>query len=147
MTTNTNIEAGLRTYVAALNALMRAHRGDDTISVTHEVRRKYAKIIVTSWGSRSSYSYVNLTTGDVVKGNWKGVEKAVEHIVRGNVLDGSWLAWHGPYGIGYKDAHGEFARMLSADELSVARDMILAGDAERAATVLACAVAERRGAA
>lgn len=141
------VRSGLETYVVALNALMRAHvlatsknLGADYNKVTCEVRQKYAKIIV---GGRSSYSYVDLATGDVLKGNWKGPERAVMHIKRGNILDGSWLDWHGPYGVGYKDGHGEFRRMLSDADYLVAVDAIQANDNESADRLLADAITKR----
>lgn len=143
---NTEIFAALETYVIALDALMCAHvtrtapsLGPDYNKVRCEVRQKYAKIIAGS----SVYSYVDLATGDVLKGNWKGPERAVMHIKRGNVLDGSWLDWHGPYGIGYADAHGQFRRMLPDADYMVARDAIMCHDHEAAARILRDAIAAR----
>lgn len=137
------MKAALETYVLALGALITAHTRRHFKNLTPDVvrcvmRRKFAKIIVGT----SAYSYVDLATGDVVKGNWKGVERAVFHIKRGNVLDGTWLDWHGPYGIGYADAngHGVFRAVLSDAVYMVARDAIESHDNARAAQILADAI-------
>lgn len=130
------IRAALRTYVVALDALMLEYHGEPHEPVTCEVRRKYAKII----RGNGVYSYVDLSNGDVLKGNWKGPELAVRHIVRGNVVDGTWLDWHGPWGLGYADSHGEFRRALSPEDYMVARDAIMANNDEGAAAILRAAI-------
>lgn len=140
------IKAGLDTYVIALGALMRAHimatapvLGEDYRRVKCEIRQKYARIVAGT----SVYSYVDLATGDILKGNSKGPERAVMHIKRGNVLDGSWLDWHGPYGLGYANQHGEFKRMLDAADYMVAIDAIQANSNQGAADMLTAAITER----
>jgi len=139
-----DVKVGLDAYVVALAALMAAH--GDTRSVVAEIKIKYAKIVRD--GS-SVYSYVDLATGDVLKGTWKGVERAVLHIKRGNVCNGSWLDWHGPYGIGYANDPGRynsssFRAMIDDASYMVAIDAIQQGDGARAAVVLQNAISDHK---
>lgn len=139
-----DILAALQVYVIAMNALMAAYYAATFPSLTPtvvcaELRQKYAKII----NGGSVYSWIDLTTGDVLKGTSKGVESAVKHIKRGNILDGSWLDWHGPHGIGYADRHGEFAFLLGRDVVVVAKDSVQAMSMEHVTAMVTTAIAER----
>ena len=138
-----DVKVGIDTYLIALDALMAESRGDHR-KMTASVRQKYAKVCQDG----RTYSYVDLATGDVLKGNYKGVERAVIHIKRGNVCDGSWINWHGPYGIGYAVEHGitAFRGMIDHASYIVAIDAIQQGDGERAGKILRDAIADHKAA-
>lgn len=141
MNTKTEIEAGVKTYIAGLTALTEAYftKKFPTLSaplVTCTVRQKYAKIVKGG----STYSWIDLATGDILKGSSKGVDRGAAHIKRGNVCDGSWLNWHGPFGLGYADSHGEFRAMIDDATFMVATDAIKEGNAQGTYSVLAAAL-------
>ena len=138
-----DVKVGIDTYLIALDALMAESRGDHR-KMTASVRQKYAKVCQDG----RTYSYVDLATGDVLKGNYKGVERAVIHIKRGNVCDGSWINWHGPYGIGYAVEHGitaeshQLQRYRKHDRSCRGTP----GDGERAGKILRDAIADHKAA-
>jgi hypothetical protein len=62
--------------------------------------RVYDKVVrADKYGSRSSYCYIHRTTGDIFKGNWKGVVKPL--IARGNIFGANPLEGTTEYGVVY----------------------------------------------
>lgn len=136
MDASSQILAGIRAYGEALQAMLTAHSGIYGSSysareVKVEIKVKYARV---------HYAWIDLATGDCLKGTGKGPDRAVFHIKRGNVLDGSWLDWNGPYGIGYADSHGEFGKMVPASVRALAVEAIRDGLGEVAGKFLGDAV-------
>ena len=73
---------------------------------TYEVcsGRKYDKVVeVTHYNqnrSRASYCYIDRATGDILKGNWKGLDNP--KVARGNIFnDADPLAGTNLYGVDY----------------------------------------------
>lgn len=70
----------------------------DNLQVGYDVRPKFIRIWIETWGSKSVYCFLNSQNGDLLKGSWKS---PVKNGVRGNIYKGleEWEAkfyWHGP---------------------------------------------------
>jgi len=61
--------------------------------------QRYDKVVRSSHGSRSSYCYLNRENGDILKGNWKGVENP--KVARGNIFGTNPLEGTMEYGVVY----------------------------------------------
>jgi hypothetical protein len=65
--------------------------------------RKYDKVVEVTFfaenRSRASYCYIDKTTGDILKGNWKGV--TAPKVARGNIFGDDPLTGTNLYGVDY----------------------------------------------
>ena len=88
--------AALNTHVAALHRAMGSTLAPPTI--TTEPGKRYARIVYTTNGARSSYGFVDMQSGDILKSD--GWKKPAKH-ARGNINSEKPLSCCGPYGIAY----------------------------------------------
>lgn len=94
----------LSDFLVALNAWINAYEtkhypGSDTSFIVAEPGRKYIKLVVTRFGSRSVYCFLD-RSGNIYKAaNWKAPAK---HI-RGSIFDSNYSLGKtlGPYGAAY----------------------------------------------
>ena len=73
--------------------------GREASTFTYTEGNRYDKVIMNSRGSRSSYCYIDRENGDLLKGNWKGVE--APKVARGNIYGQNPLEGTNEYGIAY----------------------------------------------
>jgi len=103
-------KAKLQEYVKALNE---AHGNENRSYEIASIGRTYAKIVMISYGSRSAWGFIAMTTpkgkehiheGDLLKSaSWKA---PATNRARGNILKGTDMTeWTGPT---YLNSHGNY---------------------------------------
>lgn len=96
MTMIAQIETFVSQVQEKVSALHAASGYNWEVKISVEFGKKYARIVKESFGSRSAYCFVDMTTGDILKAaGWKVPAKGI----RGNIRNGA--ADVGEYGAAY----------------------------------------------
>lgn len=135
--------AALKGYLAVLNAGIRAGYGETMPEYGNFLVPEEGLRYVRVWsrdqreddaGARgSAYSFVDKTNGDVLKPD--GWKKPAKH-ARGNILDGSWVDYAGPYGAGGYGFLG-----FTTEVKTTVKALLVAGKNDEAETLLRTTVA------